>query len=427
MCMNVSLMIEKTRQGELDEMLEKLYGENAVPRQRERYLGIMDGFLKNYGDLDCSIFSVPGRSEICGNHTDHNYGKVVAAAIDLDVVAVASKMGGSKIKLYSVGYGEINADAFNRDPDSVRNGSPESVITGMCSVMEDYGRKVGAFYAYASSDVLRGSGLSSSAAFEVLVGTIENYFYNDGAVSAVEIAKASQKAENIFFGKPCGLMDQTACAVGGFITIDFADPKDPVVRKFEKTLSDYGYSLCIVDTGGNHADLTPDYASVPAEMKTVARLMGKDVLREVDEAEFVENIPVLREKAGDRAVLRAIHFFNENKRVDNIVSAFDEGNIEKFFEVILASGSSSFKYLQNVYTTANVREQGLSLALALSEGEVSRVHGGGFAGTIQAFVKNENVDVYKKKMDAVFGEDKCRVLSVRFYGACKVDFDKIIG
>lgn len=424
--MNVSLMIEKTRQGELDKTLEKLYGANAVAHQRARYIGIMEGFQKNYGDLDCSIFSVPGRSEICGNHTDHNYGKVVAAAIDLDIVAVASKVDGSKIKLYSVGYGEINADALCRDPNSVRNGSPESVITGMCAVMEDYGRNVGAFYAYASSDVLRGSGLSSSAAFEVMVGTIENYFYNDGKIDAVEIAKASQKAENIFFGKPCGLMDQTACAVGGFITIDFADPKEPIVRKFEKTLSDYGYSLCIVDTGGNHADLTPDYASVPAEMKAIARLMGKEVLREVDKAEFVENIPSLREKAGDRAVLRALHFFSENERVDKIVAAFDEGNIEKFFEVILASGSSSFKYLQNVYTTANVKEQGLSLALALSEGEVSRVHGGGFAGTIQAFVKNENVAEYKKKLDAVFGEDKCRVLSVRFYGACMLEFDNII-
>lgn len=424
--MNVSLMIQKTRNGELDATLAKLYGEASVAHHRARYIDIMENFEKLYGDLDCSIFSVPGRSEICGNHTDHNHGKVVAAAIDLDIVAVAAKSDSSEIKLYSVGYGEIVADSLNRDPDSVSDGSPESVVTGMCSIMEDYGRHVGGFYAYASSDVLRGSGLSSSAAFEVMIGNIENHFYNGGEISAVEIAKASQRAENIFFGKPCGLMDQTACAVGGFITIDFADPKEPIVRKFDKTLSDYGYSLCIVDTGGNHADLTSDYASIPSEMKKIASLCGKTVLREVDEAEFLENISSLREKAGDRAVLRAVHYFNENKRVDRIVDAFDRGDIDTFFDVILESGNSSFKYLQNVYTTSNVAEQGLSLALALSEGEVSRVHGGGFAGTIQAFVKNDKVAEYKAKMDAVFGKDTCRVLSVRFYGASKLGFDGVI-
>ena len=274
--------------------------------------------------------------------------------------------------------------------------------------------------------MLSGSGLSSSAAFEVMVGNILNFLYNDAKVSAVSIAKMAQKSENVFFGKPCGLMDQTACAVGGFVGIDFKKPSEPIVKKIDKGLSDYGYSLCITDTGGNHADLTDDYASVPAEMKAVATTLGAETLRDVEEDEFYKNMPMIRTKCGDRAVLRAIHFLNENKRVTNQVSALSDGDIDTFLALASESGNSSFKYLQNVYTNKNVTEQGLSLALALSEGYRSRVHGGGFAGTIQAFVPFDETEKYKNKIDSVFGTGRCKVLSVRNYGAVKITEKEIL-
>ncbi|MBO7148344.1 MAG: galactokinase, partial [Clostridia bacterium] len=282
------------------------------------------------------------------------------------------------------------------------------------------------FTAYTTSNVLKGSGISSSAAFEVQVCNVLNHFYNEGKIDAPELAKISQYAENVFFGKPSGLMDQTACAVGGFVAIDFKDPKNPIIEKLDFDLTGAGYSLCIVNTGGNHADLNDDYASVPAEMKAVAAHFGKQVLREVCTDEIIAAIPALREKVGDRAIMRALHFKAENERVTYQTEALRKNDIATFFKGVHESGSSSFKYLQNVYTTKNVSEQGLSLALCLAEKVLTgrdaawRVHGGGFAGTIQAFIKNEDIADFKKVLDGAFGEGATTVLKVRPFGAIKI-------
>ena len=411
--------------GVLDEKFAYVYGEGAVSFQKERYTKAIDEFAKLYGtDREIGLYSVAGRSELSGNHTDHNHGCVVAASIDLDIIAVAAKRDDSVIRIKSEGFPEDVVDFSEyKAPVSEKFGTSESIIAGMCAGFLKEGLKIGGFDAYTTSNVLKGSGLSSSAAFEDMVGNILNYIHNGGEVSNVEIAKLAQYAENEFFGKPCGLMDQVACAVGGIVAIDFADPKSPVIEKVDFDISAKGYNLCIVNTGGNHADLTDDYASVPAEMKAVAAHFGKSVLRELDENRFVREIPALREKLGDRAILRALHFFNENKRVAKQKSALMDGDIDAFFSEVIASGRSSFCYLQNVYTTKNLREQGLSLALCLADGYLSvksaawRVHGGGFAGTIQAFVPTSEVAGFRTLMDSVFGDGKCIVLRIRPVGA----------
>ncbi|MBR2849580.1 MAG: galactokinase, partial [Clostridia bacterium] len=373
------------------------------------------------------VFTVAGRSEISGNHTDHNHGCVIAASINLDIIAVAAKNGEDIIRIKSEGFPEdvVDFNAYNT-PDEAKFGSSASIIAGMCAGFLKDGYAIGGFDAYTTSNVLKGSGLSSSAAFEDMVGNILSHLYNDGKVDNVEIAKLAQYSENVFFGKPCGLMDQVACAVGGIVAIDFNDPKAPVIDKVPFDISAAGYNLCIVNTGGNHADLTDDYASVPAEMKAVAAHFGKAVLREVDESGFVAEIPALREKLGDRAILRALHFFAENKRVASQKNALLSGDLDAFFSEVLASGKSSFCYLQNVYTAKNLSEQGLSLVLCLAEqylasrGGAWRVHGGGFAGTIQAYVSMDEVEGFRALMDGVFGEGKCIVLRIRPEGAVKI-------
>ncbi len=400
--------------------------EANVPAQRERYAAALDAFAAKYGDGDISVYSVGGRSEISGNHTDHNHGRVIAASVNLDILAVAKATEDGVIRIQSEGFPEdVVAPAAIDAPDEKKFFTSAAIIAGMEKAFLNAGYKVGGFDAYTTSNVLKGSGISSSAAFEVMVGNILNYLYNDGRVSNVEIAKMAQFAENKYFGKPCGLMDQTACAVGGFITIDFADPTSPVIEKMDFDLGKAGYALCIVNTGGNHADLNEDYASVPAEMKAVAAVLGVPVLRETDEAALIANIAKVRETCGDRALMRAMHFFAENKRVGAQVEALRAGDMEGFKAGVVASGNSSFKYLQNVYTTKNVAEQGLSLALCLTEdylagtGAVCRVHGGGFAGTIQAFVPLCKVADYAAYMDSIFGEHACHILSVRRDGAMR--------
>lgn len=412
----------------LDDRLCEIYGKDALARQKARYLHAVEEFESLYGaDRDAALYSVAGRSELSGNHTDHNHGCVVAASIDLDIIAVASPASGSVIRVKSEGFPEDTVD-FNTyaEPDPARFEKSDSLIAGMVAGFRKEGLAVGGFDAYTTSNVLKGSGISSSAAFEDMIGNILNYIYNDGKVSNVEIAKLAQYAENRFFGKPCGLMDQMACAVGGIIAIDFRNPAAPVIEKTDFDLTRAGYNLCIVNTGGNHADLTGDYASVPSEMKSVAAYFGKEVLREVDEQAVIDAIPALREQVGDRAVLRALHFFAENRRVAAQKAALMNGDLDTFFENVIASGRSSFCYLQNVYTTKNVTEQGLSLALCLAERVLSgkraawRVHGGGFAGTIQAFVPTEDVEMFRAVMDAAFGEGRCMVLRVRPEGALRV-------
>ena len=412
----------------LDSRFCEIYGSAALETQKARYLHAVEEFEKLYGaDREAALYSVAGRSELSGNHTDHNHGCVIAASIDLDIIAVASPSAGSVIRVKSEGFPEdvVDFGVYNA-PNPARYEKSDSLIAGMVAGFRKEGLAVGGFDAYTTSNVLKGSGISSSAAFEDMIGNILNYVYNDGKVSNVEIAKLAQYAENRFFGKPCGLMDQMACAVGGIIAIDFRDPSAPVIEQTDFDLSAAGYNLCIVNTGGNHADLTGDYASVPAEMKSVAAYFGKEVLRDTDENAVLAAIPALREKVGDRAILRALHFFAENRRVAAQKAALKTGDLDTFLANVIASGRSSFCYLQNVYTTKNVSEQGLSLALCLAERVLSgkraawRVHGGGFAGTIQAFVPTEDVAEFRAVMDAAFGEGRCMVLRVRPEGALRV-------
>ena len=412
----------------LDSRFCEIYGSAALEMQKARYLHAVEEFEKLYGeDREAALYSVAGRSELSGNHTDHNHGCVIAASIDLDIIAVASPSAGSVIRVKSEGFPEdvVDFGVYNA-PNPARYEKSDSLIAGMVAGFRKEGLAVGGFDAYTTSNVLKGSGISSSAAFEDMIGNILNYVYNGGKVSNVEIAKLAQYAENRFFGKPCGLMDQMACAVGGIIAIDFRDPSAPVIEQTDFDLSAAGYNLCIVNTGGNHADLTGDYASVPAEMKSVAAYFGKEVLRDTDENAVLAAIPALREKVGDRAILRALHFFAENRRVAAQKAALKAGDLDTFLANVIASGRSSFCYLQNVYTTKNVSEQGLSLALCLAERVLSgkraawRVHGGGFAGTIQAFVPTEDVAEFRAVMDAAFGEGRCMVLRVRPEGALRV-------
>ena len=398
-----------------------LYGNTEA--QRERFLSLLDSFISLFGDGESELLSVPGRSEISGNHTDHNRGCVLAGAIDRDVIAVASKNSTDKIRFFSVGYpaGEITLSACDC-AENFEKYTTSALIAGTVKGFCLGGYEVGGFDIAMTSDVLPGSGISSSAAFEVMIGNTLNHLFNGGRIDNVEIAKIAQYAENKYFGKPCGLMDQMACAVGGFVFIDFEEPKDPIVTPIDFSLTDEGYALCIVNTGGNHADLNEDYASVPREMKAVAGALGRDVLRGISEEELISVIPTLRETLGDRAVLRALHFIRENNRVLTARDALIGGDLDGFFNAVNKSGASSFKYLQNVYTTVNVQEQGLSLALALADGYLagegaSRVHGGGFAGTVQVFVKNERLGGLVALMDSVFGEGSCMCLSVRPVGA----------
>lgn len=411
---------------ETKEILKDIYvNENVIDAQVERYIGAVDHFVELFGEKEVELFSAPGRTEVSGNHTDHQKGKVLASSLNLDIIAVVHPLEENVIRIQSEGYPLMNVDLNNLAINEKEFGTTRALIKGVAANLKELGYEIGGFEAYATSEVLGGSGMSSSAAYEILIGTIFSGLYNDMKIDSVQLAKTGQYAENVYFGKPCGLMDQMACSVGGLIYIDFEDPKNPIVKKVDVDFDKYNHSLCIVDTKGSHADLTGDYAAVPDEMKKVAAFFGKEVLREVCPEEFMKNIAKVREVTGDRGVLRAIHFFEENKRVESIVENLEKGDFDAFLEIIKKSGASSFQYLQNVYANAKVQEQGLSVGLAVSDitlGEKGayRVHGGGFAGTIQAFVPDEMVDEYKSALDQVFGEGACQVLKVRKYGGIKV-------
>lgn len=423
---NVKKLKEALKEGKYNQLLKDIYvDESVLAYQQERYIKALESFEKIYGEKEVEIYSAPGRSEVGGNHTDHQYGKVLATSINLDAIAIVAPKDEAVIDLKSEGYDRIQVDLDHLDKNDVKEGSSESLIAGVAFKLKEEGYKIGGFEAYVTSDVLNGAGMSSSAAFEVLIGNILSGLYNDMKISPVFLAQAGQFAENEFFGKPCGLMDQMASSVGGLINIDFEDPKNPKIKKVEVDFEEYGHSLCIVDTKGSHADLTDDYAAIPEEMKEVAGFFDKAVLREVDKDDFYLNLPKIREILGDRAVLRAMHLFEENKRVDEQVKALEDGDFETFKKLIKESGNSSFKYLQNVYSNHDLNNQSVSIGLAMSDislGDrgVSRVHGGGFAGTIQAFVPNDIVGMYKKNMEHVFGEGACHVLKVRPYGGMKV-------
>lgn len=425
--MKVKEMICAISAGKFDENLKKVYVlDSAVLKQRDRYVELLNTFGELFGfDRDVNIVSAPGRTEVCGNHTDHNNGKVLAASINLDAIAVVAKNDDNIIRVKSQGHRMNLVDLDDLTPDENKFGDSTALVQGVAAGVKKLGFEVKGFDACTTSDVMGGSGLSSSAAFEVLLGSILSYVYNDGKISSIDIAKISQTAENKFFGKPCGLLDQMASSVGTFVTIDFKSVKEPVVKKVDFDFSQSGYSLCIVDTHGNHSDLTDDYAAVRGEMESVAKAMGKSVLREISYKDFFCAIPELTGKVNDRAILRAIHFFNENKRVDKAVQCLENNDFEGFKQVIIESGRSSYMLNQNVYSPKNPTEQKLSLALAISEEILKgkgawRVHGGGFAGTIQAFVPNDILETYKTKIEAVFGEGSCYVLIIRPVGGTLV-------
>ena len=407
------------KSGGYDKDFDLLY--RNVNDARLRYLKAVEEFEKLYGDADVNLFSAPGRTEVGGNHTDHQHGRVLAGSVDLDVIAVVAENDENIVRIKSEGYDMDVVDLNNLEPVKDEEGKAISLIRGMCAFVKELGFKIGGFNAYTTSNVLKGSGLSSSAAFEVLIGVILNHLFNNGEISAVEVAKLAQKAENVYFGKPCGLMDQMASSVGGFTAIDFADPKNPIIEKIEFDLAAHNHSLCIVNTGGNHADLTDDYAKITEEMYSVANALGEDFLRDVNEKEFFSKLAMFRNDFSDRALLRTMHFISENALVVEQKKALLENRFEDFLSMVIKSGNSSFKYLQNVYSSKAPGEQGISLALAVTERFLNsrgahRVHGGGFAGTIQAFVPNDILEDYKNTIEAVFGKGNCYILNIRSVG-----------
>ena len=412
----------------MDEAFSRVYIPAQFDTQYQRFTQVLEEFKARFdekGTRDIRLFSAPGRTEVGGNHTDHNYGKVLAASISLDVVAAAAKNDEGVVRIRSAGYPMdvvSCSDLAVRDADAGRS---RSLVRGMLDRFVQLGYKVGGFDATTASQVLSGSGLSSSAAFEVLIGTLINHLYNDGKVSPVEIAKIAQYAENVHFKKPCGLLDQMACSVGGFVTIDFADPQKPVIGKVAFDFASCGHALCIVDTKGSHSDLTDDYAAIRSEMEAVAGFFGKKVLRETDKQSVLDNAAAIAKQCGERAVLRAVHFFNENERVDKEVQSLESGDFEAFKRLVIESGFSSYLYNQNVFTSKRPKNQPLSLALLVSEEILRgrgawRVHGGGFAGTIQAFVPLDMLDSYANAMRALFGNDACYVLNIRPVGGVQI-------
>lgn len=415
------------------QTLETLYTKECEEKQKKRYQSAVQAYKEYFGGIGDGfrVFSAPGRTEVGGNHTDHNNGKVLAASVNLDVIAIAEPIEVMKIALKSEGYDEsiINIDELGV-VESEKN-TADALIRGVAAGFKKYGYKIGGFKAYTTTDVLKGSGLSSSAAFEVLVGTIMNKLYNGGQIDSVRIAQIAQYAENEYFGKPSGLMDQMASAVGGFVAIDFQETKSPVIENIDVRISDFKHALCIVDTKGDHADLTADYASIPQEMKAIAQYFSCPTLRSICRDDVILNIAILREKYGDRAVLRALHFFEENNRVDKLVHALKKGDFEAFLCSIKESGDSSYKYLQNIFTVNDITHQGLGLGLniadkALARKGACRVHGGGFAGTIQAFVPYELLQSFIMDMEKVFGAGSCYVLTIRPVGGVEVDKNEIL-
>ena len=386
------------------------------------------GFAAAFDGAAERYFSAPGRTEVSGNHTDHQRGRVLAGAVNLDTVAAVRANGTNVIRVQSKGYPlcQVRLDALEPVADEI-NSTP-ALIRGVAARFAQLGCKVEGFDAYCESTVLPGSGLSSSAAFEVLIGTIINHLFFGGRVSQPEIAKIGQYAENVFFGKPCGLMDQTASAVGGLVTIDFADKERPDIRPVHFDFSTTGHALCIIDSRADHADLTDEYAAIPGELKALCAFFGKEVITEIPEEEFYAAIPALREKYPDRAIMRAIHEYNENRRVPQQVACLEKGDFDGFLRLAKESGYSSWMYLQNVVPAGYVKQQAMAVALGLCEHYLQgrgayRVHGGGFAGTGQAFVPFDLLESFRAGIDAALGEGACHVLSIRPQGGVEMEVE----
>ena len=418
----INALIEKIANGK-NPLFQELYGLNEVvlKEQADRYAALMSEFHQVYRTDDVSLFSSPGRTEIGGNHTDHNYGRVLAGAVNLDNIAVASQNGTNVIRIKSVGYPEFQVDLSSLEIDPAQFYTSSSLVKGIAVRMKEKGYSIGGFDACIEGRVPKGSGLSSSASFEVLIGAIINHLFNDGKMSAVENGIIGQWSENNYFGKPCGLMDQTACSVGGLITIDFEDPSKPIVKGVD-------FDFVITDVGGGHDDAASqaEYASLPTEMKAVAAELGAKVLREVTLEQIVDKIPEIRKVTGDRAILRAYHFQGDNQRVVEQVAALENNDFQSFLKMVVESGYSSYMYNQNIFDVVHKDEQVVSLALALSEMILKgkgawRVHGGGFGGTIQAFVPQDLLDKYVETLEHVYGGGSCHKLFIRAKGAIKLD------
>jgi galactokinase len=421
-------MINCNNMKTIDSFLKQLYGDDAgfVDEKTARYARIDSDFIRRFGHRPECYVSTPGRTELGGNHTDHNHGRVLAAAIDLDMAAVAARNGNMTVTVCSEDYTTpFIVHLEELEARKKERGTTEAMIRGIAGRFKALGYSLGGFDAVLTSDVLPGSGLSSSAAVEVLLGTIFNAFFNSGGISSEEVAKIGQYAENEYFGKPCGLMDQMACAVGGIVAIDFQNPEAPEINKLAFDFKDHYFDLIILDTGGDHLDLTKDYTCVPAEMKAVAHFFGKDTLRNVSVDAFFAEIPKLRKTAGDRAVLRSLHFMDDNERVARQVDALSKNDMATFVRLVKESGDSSIKWLQNVYSIRNAASQGIPLALAMTEKYLSglgtgacRVHGGGFAGSIQVLLPDKETKGYVSYIEKIFGQESARVLSIRSQGTC---------
>ena len=422
--MQKSELVENLKNGSLDNILVDLYSdETKLDYQCARYIAACEKFELLFGGGDLSIFSAPGRIEIIGNNTDHQHGKVIAAAVNADAIAVVKKTEDDIVRMVSGEKPEIKIDINSLDISEEEQKSTTALIKGMLNGLKDMGYNLGGFAVYITSDIPVGSAFASSAAFETLLGNIVSGLFNDMKISPREIAQIGQYSENIYFGKPSGLMDQTACSVGGFVYIDFSNPADPVIEKIDSDLSDY--SICITDTKSVSGDQSTEYALIVSEMKSVANELGKDFLNDVDKAEFEEKMHSLREKCSGRAILRAMHFFAENERVSQVLKALKDKDTELFIKNENESGNSSFMYLQNVSSPIEYLKQDLPLALAVSENiltkdEACRIHASGFSGVMEAFVKNENVDKYKARLEEVFPDCLCSVVKIRKAGGMRV-------
>ncbi len=424
--MNTQVFIDKMQGGGFDHLLAKLYKPQDMNIQKVRYIRAAEKFAAMYPDRhDIHVYSAPGRTEIGGNHTDHQHGCVLAAAVDLDVIGITSFHEENVIRIKSEGYDGFEVSLDDLEVQAEKNGSSE-IVRGIVARFRELGITVKGFDMYTTSNVLGGSGISSSAAFETLIATAISCYYNNGRISAIEIAKIGQFAENVYFGKNSGLMDQTVCSVGGFVYMDFGDIDNPSVSETRFDLNKTGYTLILTDTKGSHADLSDDYSAVRSEMTAVAEYFGKHVLREVDECKFWGNISDIRKKVSDRAVLRAVHFFSDNKKAGAEMQALNENRFEDFLKLVNESGDSSMHYLQNLYSCKKPTEQAIPLAIMAGKRVLDgrgavRVHGGGFAGTIQAFVPCELTEAYKTEMNRIFGEGSCFEVQVRPVGGIEIE------
>lgn len=421
--MNCTQRISETKNGKYDGILMKLYGKEALNEQKRRYISAIQRYSEFYDDEDICLFSAPGRTELCGNHTDHNGGLVIAGSLSLDILAVGSKS--DTVTVISDGYNPISLTVDDTQPDKSENGKPQALIKGILHYFREYGYNIGGFKLYITSDVLKGSGMSSSAAFEILICTVLNHFYNHSQITSEQMSVIAQKTENVYFGKPCGLMDQLACSCGGIICMDFSSAVPQIVRLSGKVLTD-NCDICVLDTGASHASLTDEYASVPDDMRQVAGVYGKSRLIDVDCNDIMNDMPQLMKTVSHRAIMRAVHFYSENDRVRGMLASLENGDINGVYRAVNGSGSSSFEYLQNVYVADDIYHRELALAIMLArefigESGACRVHGGGFAGTTLNLIPKDRSYDFCKYMNGIFGNNRCRVLRIREYGGVCIE------